>query len=152
MSNTSLSTALGNGSTSEREIMIVDDDRITVMIVRRILDISGVQANVTTFENGKLALDYLSRIRRRCLVLLDINMPVMNGWQFLDAITEHGNVDSVDVVIFTSSVDAADHERAGKYSIVQHYIEKPFTSSTIAEMKRHHRLTEFFDHTQARMY
>lgn len=152
MNSTSTSATSSNGIEGRREIMIVDDDRITVMIVRRILDICGVHADVSTFENGKLALDHLSQGQRRRLVLLDINMPIMNGWQFLDALSEHGNVEGVDVVIFTSSVDAADHERAGKYAIVRHYIEKPFTSSTIAEMKRHQRLTEFFDHSPARMY
>lgn len=152
MSTSPPSTVLGNGNAGDREIMIVDDDRITVMIVRRILDICCVHADVSTFENGKLALDHLRQSQRRRLILLDINMPVMNGWQFLEALSEHGNADNVDVVIFTSSVDAADHNRASQYSIVRHYIEKPFTSSTIAEMKRNQRLAEFFDHSPARMY
>ena len=94
--------------------------------------------DVQAFSNGKEALNYLySRPKEATpvLILLDINMPVMDGWEFLEALpTMEGN-EYVHVAIVTSSVDDADRKRSLSYSHVFQYLEKPIKEESLKNLE-----------------
>src|SRR5664279_5216024 len=100
------------------EVLIVDDDNIIVMVHRKMILKSNFHANPLSFHNGKEALDYIldnHESNKTYCILLDINMPLMNGWEFLDAINLHKIKGRILVFMATSSVNNFDKEQAKKY-------------------------------------
>ena len=81
-----------------------------------------------SFKNGKEALNYLlseSGESSSFMILLDLNMPVMNGWEFLDELETIEIASRTKVAIVTSSIDRADRMKAEKYETVDSYLSKP---------------------------
>ena len=97
-------------------ICIIDDDPITVFGMRKILE-SVVECNIIdTFGNGKLAIDEMeTRVKKKQpipeIIFLDINMPIMDGWQFLKEFINLPITKAIRVNIVTSSIDTADYEK-----------------------------------------
>lgn len=118
--------------------LIVDDDPIMAFMHEALVEESQLSPQPATASNGKEALD-LIHANIDCdtsyLVLLDINMPVMNGWQFLEALPEIPFSNQIFVILVTSSVDRSDHERAKNYEHVIDFIEKPFSLETCERIK-----------------
>jgi CheY-like chemotaxis protein len=71
------------------------------------------------------------------LVLLDINMPVMTGWEFLDRIQDQPVAERVKVAMVTSSVDRSDKVKAETYAQVVSFLEKPVTNDMLQTLKTH---------------
>ena len=75
-------------------VMLVDDDAITRMVCERIIKMTEFSEKAITSENGKTAIDYFKQKVEKNedndveIIFLDINMPVMNGWDFLDEFEE----------------------------------------------------------------
>jgi CheY-like chemotaxis protein len=69
------------------------------------------------------------------LLLLDINMPVMSGWDFLDAIRLRSYADQVYAVIVSSSIDTGNHKKAEQYKQVIGYLEKPINVRMLQDFK-----------------
>lgn len=130
----------------DTEILLVDDDKIALMISERFLLKSGMSADIQKFLNGEEALEHLLHHNnaKHCLVFLDINMPVMNGWEFLECINDIEQLRAVNVVILTSSVDVADIQRSSQYTQVMKYIEKPVSVDTFLQLRDIPELQEFF--------
>jgi CheY-like chemotaxis protein len=117
------------------KVLIVDDDEIVIMIHRMMTIKSGLSADPICFSNGADAVAYLQSNfteKDNYLVLLDLNMPLMNGWEFLDSI---GPFPGLEIVIVTSSIDNRDHEKAKTYKQVIDFIEKPLNLETCAKIK-----------------
>jgi two-component system nitrate/nitrite response regulator NarL len=109
-------------------ILLVDDEHISNFINKKLIEHIDASINTTAFNDPEEAFDQLDYLKPD-LVFLDINMPVMNGWDFLDRmITEQVDY---KVIILTSSVNSIDHRRAMKYMNVIGYIEKPATITNI---------------------
>jgi CheY-like chemotaxis protein len=88
------------------------------------------------FNNGRDALDNLKAIIRANkklpdVILLDLNMPVMDGWQFLDEFLREPTPKPILIYIVTSSIDPDDVNRAKIYDAVTNYIVKPITLETL---------------------
>lgn len=134
------------GAEPDTEILLVDDDKIALMISERFILKSGMSADIQKFLNGKEALEHINQhnCAKHCLVFLDINMPVMNGWEFLESISGDDKLKELNIVILTSSVDVADVQRSRQYSQVVKYIEKPVSVSTFQQLREIPRLDEFF--------
>lgn len=114
-------------------VLMVDDDEICLFIQRRVLDLSGQCRTVQSAANGKIALDLLHRGATAGhalpdLILLDLQMPVMNGTEFLEAFScmDVPGKSSVKIVLLTSSVWESDKAYAISLGISQ-YMTKPFT-------------------------
>lgn len=119
------------------KVLIVDDDPVILMIHRLKVKKSGLDAEPMEFLNGKPALDYLLEHRSQghnFLVLLDINMPEMNGWEFLEALKENQICTKVDVAIVTSSVNHEDKAKAQNYERVFSYLTKPLKASDLESL------------------
>ncbi len=110
-------------------IVLVDDDPIIQYVHLRILKKYSSQL-ITQFDNGSDALEYFKgngKAGSPDLVLLDINMPIMDGWEFLDAVYEQGLESNMKVIVLTSSVDILDMEKAKKYDNIISFEQKPLT-------------------------
>ncbi|WP_416444999.1 response regulator [Leeuwenhoekiella sp. A16] len=114
--------------TKELKIFLVDDQKITNFINKKIIDIAGVSKFVYDFIDPKEALDKLEENQPN-LILLDLNMPDIDGWGFLDRMEEK-NTDA-KVVIVTSSTSPFDVEKAKNYNRVIQYITKPLNKDIL---------------------
>lgn len=123
---------------SKQQVFIVDDDPIAIMILKKLIAKSNFHSAPLSFENGKLALDYFQNSyssEDQYIVFLDINMPVMNGWEFLKAIETFAASDNTVVYLVTSSTDEADRNQAQLYPLVAEFLSKPISLSVLSELK-----------------
>ncbi len=119
--------------------LIVDDDTLTQLIHRKALERAGMATSPEVFTDGEQALNFL--LANYCedvnyLVFLDLNMPLMNGWTFLDEIGKHFQRDNIHVVIVTSSVSSEDRKRANAYRQVLKYLVKPISQDSLKLMSQ----------------
>jgi CheY-like chemotaxis protein len=129
-------------------ILIVDDDKAVRFFHQITVTEGSLASDPLSFCDGKEALDYLDQHFRESdyyLVLLDINMPVMNGWDLLKAISEKGYSEHVYFAMVTSSVDRADREKAKSYSHVIDFVEKPISLEEYKRIVDTSPISEFFN-------
>jgi CheY-like chemotaxis protein len=118
------------------QIHLIDDDQNFCFLARKILFRSKFDADMQISINGKAALEYLEyasmnpELKCPDIIILDINMPVMNGWDFLNEFRElKRKIDAkIPVLVLSSSVDPEDKKRALSYDEVSDYISKPLTT------------------------
>jgi two-component SAPR family response regulator len=116
-------------------IWIIDDDQIAVAIVSHLIEQHQGLRLLQTFENAKEALKALQQPGEKPdLIMLDLNMPMMNGWDLLEEMKKMKTVDSVSVVVFTSSIDERDRKRSGNYSSVIGHFVKPMTREMLKDI------------------
>jgi response regulator RpfG family c-di-GMP phosphodiesterase len=123
----------------ELTVVIVDDDPTVLFLHDVLVKRSGLSTKPISFSNGKDTLDYLIREKdsqKLHLLLLDINMENMSGWELLDKIGEQLSSDNVYTIMVTSSVDRADHERVKNYPHVIGFLEKPMNVDHIHAILR----------------
>lgn len=129
------------------KIILVDDDEIVLLVQRKLLQRCGISNRIHSFKGGIEALDYLKAENSsdKTLILLDINMPKMNGWQFLTKLGELESSANIFVIMVTSSIDEYDKEVAGKYKNVIGFMEKPITAENCSKIKNLPQLQHFFN-------
>lgn len=111
-----------------RSILIVDDDQTSNLISRMVLNPMDVADSIEILDNGQDAKDHFEIASDFPeLVLLDINMPFMSGFEFLDWYEKTGLTGKAKFAMFTSSGRLEDKDRANSYSDVIGYIEKPLS-------------------------
>ncbi|UJH90303.1 response regulator [Antarcticibacterium sp. 1MA-6-2] len=113
---------------------IIDDDKIYVNLVKKIIEIKKLSENLLIFKNGLEALEYFKVIlcnmteeKLPDIIFLDLNMPVMDGWEFLgEFIKIKNNFDKkITLYVVSSSIDPRDLERARSFNLVTDYLIKP---------------------------
>ena len=120
-------------------VYVIEDDVITSRITELRLHQHGAFGQVKKFVNGQPALDALLDAAEQPatlpdLILLDLNMPVMDGWEFLEAFTTYVWHKSVCVCVLTSSINPDDIEKARAYKEVKGYFSKPVGSTLLDEV------------------
>ena len=117
-------------------ILLVDDDEVDVMTVKRAFARANISNPIFVATNGLEALEMLRKDAipaKRRIVLLDINMPKMNGIEFLRELRADPNLQSITVVALTTS--NADRDRVEAYKLnVAGYLLKPVTFQQFAEV------------------
>lgn len=125
---------------------IIDDDKIYVNLVKKIIEIKKLSENLLIYKNGKEALDYFKNIMETAtdegklpdIIFLDLNMPVMDGWEFLNEFIKIKNNLSKKITLYvvSSSIDPRDLERAKSINLVTDYLIKPI------ELKKFEKIFE----------
>ncbi len=113
-----------------KTVVVVDDSDVDLLFARIMLERSGAVRQLLTFESAPAALDFLAGAQGRAvdLILLDIHMPGMNGFEFLRRHEQDcaaRGQPAVPVVMLSSSPDPADRARAAQYRCVRDYLVKP---------------------------
>jgi CheY-like chemotaxis protein len=119
---------------------VIDDDEIYTYAVKRIIESSQIAAKTLFFPNGKLALLFFEEYLHQTeslpdLILLDINMPILDGWQFMDEFVKLSPLihKKITVYIVSSSIDEADFQKARSYEQISDFVVKPVT---VAKLKK----------------
>lgn len=129
------------------EVLIIDDDEIVVFIEKKMMAKHEISQKPVIFKRALPALDYLRERRgseNQFLILLDINMPGLSGWEFLEEIETWPEKQKFHVVMITSSVTMKDKGKAEKFSRVKEFLEKPITTADCSRIKNIEGLTSFF--------
>ncbi|EKB49527.1 response regulator [Cecembia lonarensis] len=112
-------------------IIFVDDDTIQHMINRKNLQRLKPEIELFFFENPFNALEWMEG-NDADLLILDVNMPEMSGWDFLDLLQKRGK--TIEVKMLTSSMDPSDIELSMNYSMVSGFLIKPLKNEIMAEI------------------
>lgn len=119
-------------------ICIIDDDPIFVYGAKRMLKEAGFCNNSVVYDNGNDALTGLTEMslqsaRLPAIIFLDLNMPIMNGWDFLEEFVKLEGYDPLQTAIYviSSSVDPRDLIRIKETKAISDYILKPLTADDI---------------------
>lgn len=113
-------------------VVLIDDDPISTFVTEKLIE-KNVQEPVQFFKytNARKALTELRQIRPNYL-FLDLNMPEMDGWSFLDSL--NGESKDTNIYILSSSVDERDINRAHQYKMVKDYLSKPLIKKSISSI------------------
>jgi two-component system chemotaxis response regulator CheY len=127
--------------TSKTKILLVDDDPIFSLLMNRVIANSGLNTDVTSFDNGQSAMQYIEQNLDNETVLpefifLDINMPIMDGWSFLEEIQAilPFMKKIPGIYILSSSISPFEVERAHKIPCVKDYLVKPLMKRQLTEL------------------
>ena len=117
-------------------LLQIDDDPVILFLHNKLFS-KYTKSKIEQFRNGKLALDHILENKGQgitFILLLDINMPVMNGWELMDEIHKHELDNNIRVIILTSSADMNDLEKSKTYGTIVNFLQKPLTKAKIEEV------------------
>lgn len=129
-------------SDNKPRVLLVDDDQVYLFAATKTIEATGIAGTVEVCTNGLDAIDYLTRIIDSGSVLpdvifIDINMPIMDGWEFLEeykALSGRVNTSTIKIYILSSSVDKNDIMRSKEYEYVVDYVVKPVYKEKFSEI------------------
>lgn len=128
-------------------ILCVDDDPITLMLCKMVIKKSLFSNEIVTAKNGEEALNYFNKLKKTNsesqfektpqLIFLDLNMPVMGGWEFLEHFntTDYSEYNSIKVIILSSTIDPDDLIKSKKYPMVIDFLSKPISREMLEFIK-----------------
>lgn len=127
------------------QILCIDDDPITLMLSKKVIEKSSFSDEIITAQNGEEALLYFNTlkynkakiVKKPQLIFLDLNMPVMGGWEFLDYFTSpaYNEFNSINVIVLSSTINPEDLLKAKKYPIIKDFLSKPITKAMLEYLK-----------------
>lgn len=120
---------------------IIDDDEVIIYLtglINKDVEFCDRMASFTDSANALKSIQTAieSNSDLPSLILIDLNMPVMNGWMFLDELSKLKLGKEIPVFIFSSSINQEDINRSKMYKIVKDYIIKPLTVNKISKILR----------------
>lgn len=129
------------------KVLIIDDDEVVVFIQKKLMAKNEITDCPLVFKRASPALDFIvsEENNKEFLILLDINMPGMNGWEFLDELNKKSDKERYHVIMVTSSVEQRDKEKASKYCMVREFLEKPITNGSCRKIKNIPEISHFFE-------
>lgn len=122
---------------SNKPILLVEDDHVDVMTILRALKEIHVGNPVVNMENGEAALEHLRApgLERPCIILLDLNMPIMNGIEFLHLVKADPELRRIPVIVLTTSEEQQDKVNSFNLGVAG-YMAKPVDYRRFVEMMR----------------
>ena len=125
--------------TTLKTLTLVDDDDIFVFLTTKIIEQTNLVDLIKVFGNGLDAINFLKENKNNVdalpgIILLDLSMPIMNGWEFIEAYQMINIQQSVDMYILSSSVYENDIEKTKSYPLVKGFISKPLSIDRLKEL------------------
>jgi CheY-like chemotaxis protein len=124
----------------KKNILLVDDEQIFHFINIKVIEQSGIDCDIRTASNGSEALQLINgyltgTVAAPDIIFLDLNMPVMDGFEFIRVFQqmEIPNKDMVTIVVLTSSMNTEDMKKAMSLGI-QRFITKPLTEEDVSKI------------------
>ena len=122
-----------------KKAFIIDDDDILNFVTKELIAKFDEACEVTTFSNPEKALKFLVLLNETKevlpdVLLLDINMPILNGFDFLMKMKEVGLSNKIQVIMYTSSGNPDDKTKSSMFENVVGYMEKPFTAQAYGKI------------------
>jgi CheY-like chemotaxis protein len=105
------------------------------------IDLSSFEHKIYVFTDAELALSKLQKLVQTNsneipeVLFLDINMPVLDGWQFLDELSKDGPFPVIHIYLVSSSIDPIDHKKAEEYGVVKQLLVKPLSVKKLEQIK-----------------
>jgi CheY-like chemotaxis protein len=127
-----------------KRILLIDDDPIFVFLLKKALQTIDSTLTIDIFSDGEKAISYLYSIKDSetlvpDIIFLDLNMPVLDGWGFLDeySVLSEQLGKKIELYILSSSISPEDVRHASDYPVIMDYLIKPLEKSRIADILSH---------------
>lgn len=138
---------MANTGKKFQSVMLIDDNDIDNLINQKMIEAANICENIYTHSGAKSAIEFLKNMEKLSkmlpdaqilpdLIFLDIDMPLMDGFQFLDQFDKLSAETKrhCKIIMLTSSISPQDFNRAKNYSYVKKYINKPLTQEEIRKL------------------
>ena len=127
-----------------KQILCIDDDPITLMLYKKVIEKASFSTEIITAQNGEEALRLFNELKyskneakKPQLIFLDLNMPVMGGWEFLDHFTsvDYEEFNSISIIVLSSTINPEDLAKAKKYPAVIDFLSKPISTLMLENLR-----------------
>ncbi len=123
---------------SKKNFIVIDDSKLDCFIAEKIIKNTGKSESIISFQIAKDALDYIEKTvpdaNSQTIVLVDIQMPIMNGFEFVEAFEKlpESITSSYVIYVISSSINDIDLNRVHNYQSVKQFLNKPINSNNLA--------------------
>ena len=120
------------------QLLLIEDDPIFTFLLEKGIQAAALEGAISNFTNGLTAIEYLTEDYSNeniYIIFLDLNMPIMNGWQFMDEFEKLANTNNCMVFILTSSGYQQDIDKLKEKPLVADFVTKPITDYILKGIK-----------------
>ena len=116
-----------------KNFILIDDNRLDNLVNTKVVEKSGLALSIKVFTSAIDALEYFLEVPlvEDLIILVDVQMPMMNGFEFLEKLNEKRKdiTDSAQIYMLSSSIHENDTEQAAEFPFVTKFLHKPFTEA-----------------------